>query len=216
MKAKKTIAIADDHSLFRDGIKAMLKEFPEIHVMFEANSTNDLLQQLKGKQPQVILLDISFGEGQTGSDVIETIHQRYPDIKILILSQYYDDQTIYHVMEKGASGCLPKTLDIEVLVDAVYSASERGYYFTEKVSQAMAKGATMRKKVKLPFNQPTLTDREIQVIRLICKEKRIKEIADHLCISPRTVDSYIEKIYEKTGVKKREGIVFYAMQHGLL
>ena len=215
MKIKKTIAIVDDHSLFRKGIMALLRDFEEIDVLFEAGDGNELLSLLKIKQPQVILLDISM-PGLTGIEITTTLKQKHPSVKVIILSQYFDNQTIYKLMQKGANGFLPKDADIETIVDAIYMVTEKGNYFTEAVSEALAKGAISSEKIKLPFNSPALTNREIEVLRLICKEKTIKDIGTILHLSPRTIDTYIEKLYQKTGALKREGLVFYAVDHGLL
>lgn len=215
MKIKKTIALVDDHNLFRKGIMALLKDFEEIEVLFEAGNGNELFALLKTKQPQVILLDISM-PGLSGVEITTTIKQKYPLIKIIILSQYFDNQTIYKLMQKGANGFLPKDADVETIVDAIYMVIEKGNFFTQAVSEALAKGAVSSEKIKLPFNAPTLSYREIEVLRLICKEKKIKDIGDILHLSPRTIDTYIEKLYQKTGALKREGLVFYALEHGLL
>lgn len=215
MKPKKTIAIVDDHTLFRNGMVAQFKEFEEIDVLFQAGDGKELMNQLKFKQPQVILLDIKMPV-MDGLEVMPIIREKYPDIKIIMLTQYFDDSTIYHSMEKGAHGFLPKEIDIEKVVDSIYTVIEKGYYFTEEVSKAMTKGAANKRKAVKPFASCTLTDREIAVVRLLCKQMKIKEIAEKLNVSPRTIDSYMEKIYEKTSAKSREGIVFYAIEHKLL
>ncbi|HXB41895.1 MAG TPA: response regulator transcription factor [Bacteroidia bacterium] len=215
MKPKKTIAIADDHTLFRNGMASQFKEFEEIDVIMQAGDGKDLLNQLKFKQPQVILLDIKMPV-MDGIEVLPLIREKYPDVKIIMLTQYFDDSIIYHSMEKGAHGFLPKETDIERVIDAIYAVIEKGYFFTDEVSKAMTRGAADKRKAAKPFATCTLTDREIAVVRLLCKQMKIKEIAGKLNVSPRTIDSYMEKIYEKTGAKSREGIVFYAIEHKLL
>lgn len=215
MKAKKTIAIVDDHTLFRKGMASLFDEFEEIEILFDSGNGKDLLNQLKSKQPQVILLDISMPV-LDGLEVLPIIREKYPEIKILMLTQYFDDGMIYIAMEKGAHGYLQKEADIEQVVDAIYSVLGKGYYFTDEVSRAMTKGAANKRKMSKPFATCALTEREIAVVRLLCKQMKIKEIAEKLNVSPRTIDSYMEKIYEKTGAKSREGIVFYAIDHKLL
>jgi len=117
-------------------------------------------------------------------------------------------------MEKGANGFLQKNTDIEIVIDAIYSVHEKGYYFNENISKAMVKGVTNHRKMLSSVG--TLTEREVDVVRLICKQKTIKEIADELALSPRTIDSYRENIFQKTGAKNMVGIAFYAMEHNLL
>ena len=215
MKTKKTIALVDDHDLFRKGLIALLKEFEEIEVLFEAGDGQDLLDKLKAKKPQVILLDITMPV-MNGIEAIVQIRNKYPDIKIIMLTQHTDEQTIMHLMEKGAHGFLPKSADIEIIIDSIYSAIEKGYFFTEEVSKAMAKGASAKSRSKSPFTLASLSKSEVEVVKLICKQLSIIDIGAKLCLSPRTIDSYIKKIYQKTGAKKREGIVFYAIENNLL
>lgn len=215
MRTKKTIAIVDDHDLFRKGIISLFKEFPEIQILIESGDGQDLLNQMKTKQPDVILLDISMPE-MDGIQAIDKIKRKYPDVKVIMLTQYTDEQTIYHLMEKDANGFLPKSADIETIVDAIYSVVDKGYYFTDTVSKAMVKGASNRQKSKPGFHTPSLSPREIEVVKLICKQMSIIEIGQKLCLSPRTIDSYIKNIYEKTGAKKREGIVIYAAKNNLI
>lgn len=215
MRPRKSIAIVDDHDLFRKGIISLLKEFPEIDVIIQAISGQDILNQLKIKQPDVILLDIQM-DVMTGLEALPLIKQKYPNLKIIMLTQHNDDQTIYHLIEKGAHGFLDKKEEVETIVDAIYSVLDKGYYYTEKVQKAISKGAASKQKNKLPFSACTLSEREIEVVKLICKQLGIKEIAEKLCLSPRTIDTYIENIYTKTGAKKTAGIVFYAIEHRLL
>lgn len=127
-----------------------------------------------------------------------------------------EEQLIYSLMEKGANGFLEKNTDIEVVVDAIYSVLEKGYYFNDYISKAMVKGATNHRKMAKFGAVSPLTEREIDVVRLICKQKTIREIADELALSPRTIDSYRENIFVKTGAKNIVGIAFYAIEHGLL
>jgi two-component system response regulator DegU len=215
MKARKTLALVDDHDLFLKGLNSLLKEYEELEILFQATDGNDLLNKLKNKQPQVILLDIRM-PGMDGIEALGQVRQKYPNIKIIMLTQHTEDQIIYHLMEKGANGFLAKNTDIEIVVDAIYSVIEKGYYFNDPVSKALAKGASNHKKAVLPFNACSLSDREIEVVKLICKQMTIKEIAETLCLSPRTIDTYKENIFQKTGAKNNVGVVFYAIQYNLL
>lgn len=212
---KKTLAIVDDHFLFRKGLISLLKEFKELSVIIEAKDGQDLVDKLKTKHPDVILLDIQMPV-MDGIEAIIQVRKKYPDIKIIVLTMHSEEQMIFHLMEKGANGFLPKDTDIEIVVDAIYSVIEKGYYFNDKISKAMIKGVTENKKALLPTHLSALSAREIDVVRLICKQKTIKEIAEELCLSPRTIDTYRENIFHKTGAKNIVGIAFYAIQYNLL
>jgi DNA-binding NarL/FixJ family response regulator len=211
---KKTIAVVDDHDLFRQGIVALFRDYTEIEVVIEAGDGVDLMNQLKTKSPQVVLLDINMPR-MDGITALDQLHKKYPNIKVIIISMYFEQNIIFTLMKKGAHGYLPKHADIDTVVDAVYSVLEKGFYFTEAVSRALAQGA-LKQEILNPFHSQSLTDKEIAVVKLICKQLTIKEMARQLSLSPRTIDSYIEKIYQKTGVRRREGIVMYAAQNNLL
>ena len=215
MKKKVSVAVVDDHQLFRKGIIALLKDFPEIEVVFEAGNGNELITALKTFQPDVILLDVSMPE-LAGIELLAKVKNKYPDMKVVMLSQHFDNQTIYNFMKNGANGFLPKDAEIETIIEAFHAVTEKGNYFSDKVSAALARGAVRSVKANPSFANVSLTSREIDVLRLICKEKSIQEIGDILHLSPRTIDTYIEKLYQKTGARKREGLVVFAMRHDLI
>jgi DNA-binding NarL/FixJ family response regulator len=214
-KSAKGIAVVDDHNLFRNGLASLLRESGELEVIMQASDGKDLLKQLKLKQPQLILLDIRMPV-MDGTETLCAVKEKYPDIKIIMLSQFHDEATIYHFLEKGANSFLPKETEIEILVSAIHSVLEKGYYYTEKVQSAISKGNANKHRLRIPQNICTLSDREIEVARYICKQMSIKEIAEKMYLSPRTIDTYIENIYSKTGARKTAGIVFYAIEHKLL
>lgn len=215
MKLKKTIAVVDDQYLFRQGLISLLKEYDELDVIMEASNGKELFEKLKGKQPDVVLLDLEMPV-MDGIETTIALKSNYPAVKIIILSMHTDDEFIIHLLEKGASGFLPKDKDIEEVVNAIYSVLENGYYFDARVSSAMLKGLVQSKKVIPSFSAQHLSEREIVVVNLICKEYTNKEIADKLCLSPRTIDSYRETILLKTGAKNTAGIVMYAVKYNLL
>lgn len=215
MKLKKTIAVVDDQYLFRQGLISLLKEYDDLDVIMEASNGKELLEKLNIKQPDVVLLDLEMPL-MDGIETTIAIKLNYPAVKIIILSMHTDDEFIIHLLEKGASGFLPKDKDIEVVVGAINSVLENGYYFDARVSSAMLKGLVQTKKVNPSFSSQYLSEREIVVVNLICKEYTNKEIADKLCLSPRTIDAYRSTILLKTGAKNTAGIVMYAVKYNLL
>lgn len=212
---KKTIAVVDDQVLFRQGLISLLNEFDELKVIIEASTGKDLLEKLREKEPDVVLLDLEMPV-MDGIETTIAVKQKYPDVKIIILTMHTDDAFIIHLLEKGASGFLPKDTDIEVLVDAIYSVIENGYYFDEHISKAMVQDLVKTKKVVPAFTAQPLSKREIEIIILICKEYTNKEIANKLILSSRTVDNQRQSILLKTGAKNTAGIVMYAVKHNLL
>ncbi len=211
---KKNIAVVDDHDLFRKGLVSLLKEFDDINVMIEADNGKNLFTQLKFKEPQAILLDINMPI-MDGIETTLLLREKYPHIKIIMLTMHSEEALISHLMEIGANGFLQKNADIEIVIDAIYSVIEKGYYYTENVTRAILNHSS-HKSNKTTFHSNVLSDREIEVVKLICKQMTTKEIADSLCLGTRTIDTYRENIFMKTGAKNIVGIVLYAMKHGLL
>lgn len=212
---KITIAMADDHNLFRKGLISLLKGYKELKVVTEAINGKELLESIKQMQPQVVLLNIQMPV-MNGIETLSLIKKKYPDIKVIILSGKIEEKLIFHSIEKGANCFLNKDIEIKTLVEAIYSVMEKGYYFNEMASKAMMKGVSYNKKNTLPASSSSLSNREVDVVKLICKQKTIKEIADTLCLSPRTIDTYRENIFQKTGAKNIVGVALYAIQHNLL
>lgn len=215
MKIKKTIAIVDDHILFRQGLLSLIKEFDELKVIFEASNGKELIEQLKLKQPDVILLDLAMPL-MDGAEATSIIKQRYPEIKIIILTIHNEDGLIIDLIERGANGFLCKDSDIEIVVDAIYNVIENEHYFNDRISKTLMQKLSSTKKISPFYKTSRLTDKETEIIKLICKELTNKEIADLLCLSSRTIEVYRSKILEKTGVKNTAGIVLYAIKNKLL
>jgi DNA-binding NarL/FixJ family response regulator len=214
---KKTIklAVADDQQLFRKGLVSLIDEFDDLSVVIEASNGKDLLEKLKVKTPDVILLDFEMPE-MDGIEATDIIRKKYPGIKILILTLHNEEEIILHLVEKGAHGFLLKDNPIDVVVDAIYAVIDNGYFFNDRVSKAMVNGLVRNKQIRPNFVRADLSTREIEVLKLICKEHTNKEIAEKLFISVRTVDGHREKILYKTKARNVVGMVMYAMKHGLL
>jgi len=214
MKFKKTIAVVDDEFLFRRGLISLLEEYKHIEVLFEAENGKDLLEKLKVRKPEVILMDIDMPL-INGIDATETIRDRYPDIKIIIITSSKCKEMMYSLMEKGANAFLNKNTEVKVITKAINEVIEKGYYFDYEISQVLASGIVQKNKQKITETNPKLSLREMEVVRLMCQQLTNREIADKLCLSPRTIDSYRESIFEKTGSKNAVGVVIYAFKYKL-
>ncbi len=215
MKKSIKLAVVDDQHLFRKGLISLIKEFEEIDIVIEASNGNEFVEKLKTKKPAVVLLDLEMPV-MDGIETTEFLQRKYPEIKILILTMHNEEEIILHLLEKGAHGFLLKDQPIETLVDAIYAVIENGYYFNDHISKVMVKGLVRTQKIKPNFHEVRLSEREIEVVKLICKEYTNKEIADKLFISVRTVDGHREKILQKTKAKNTVGIVMYAIKNNLL
>jgi DNA-binding NarL/FixJ family response regulator len=214
MRFKKTIAVVDDEYLFRRGIISLLGEYKQVEVLFEADNGKDLLDKLKVRKPEVILLDVEMPV-MDGVEATEKIRERYPDIKIIILTSSRSTELMYTLMEKGANAFLTKNTETKVITKAINEVIEKGFYFDYEISKALANGIIQKGKQKTPPSYNKLSNREMEVIRLICQQFTNREIADKLCLSPRTIDTYRESILEKTGCKNAVGVAIYAVKYKL-
>lgn len=215
MKNPIKLAVVDDQHLFRQGLISLLGEFEDLTMEIEAANGSELLEQLKTKKPDVVILDLEMPV-MDGIETTINLQKKYPDLKVLILTMHNEEEIILHLIEKGAHGFLLKDNQIETIVDAIYAVMENGYYFNDHVSKVMVRGLMNNQKIKPGFVDAGLSEREIEVVKLICKEFTNKEIAEKLFISVRTVDGHREKILQKTKAKNTVGIVMYAVKNGLV
>lgn len=210
------IALADDHKLFRDGIASLLRDFDELSVSFEVSNGLELFDELlKRKRPvDVLLLDVEMPK-MDGFEVLKKLKKTNPEIKTLILTMHNEDEIIYGLVELGAKGFLQKSADIEEVVDAIHSLHANELYFNEEISKRVMQKLVKKEHIKRVSINKALSEREKEVIVLICRECTTKEIAENLCISERTVDSHKKHIFEKTNSKNVAGVALYAMRTGI-
>ena len=213
---KVTLAVVDDQKLFRDGLVLLLKEYPELDVIIQAVDGKDLLEQLRTKKkPDIILLDLEMPQ-MDGIETTILLKKKYPDIRIIILTLYNEEQIVIDMIKKGVNGFIAKDTDIEILVDAIHEVKKTGVYMNNELSKLMVKRLRTSHKKHPSFNTLELTKREVDVLSLICKEFTIKEIAAKLNLSPRTVETHRENMMKKMGVRNTAGLVLYTFNNNLL
>ena len=210
------VMIADDHALFRKGMVSIIRDFEGIDIIGEASNGKELLEKMDISQPDVVLLDLKMPE-MDGMEANVEIQRKFAETKVVILSMYDDDKFIIHLIEMGANGYLLKNAEPEEVEDALHAVIINGFYFNNHVSKVMLKGLINKKKIKPQFNDEVeLTPRELQVLRLICKEHTNAEIAEKLFLSQRTIDGYRNKLLTKISARNTAGLVMYAVKSGLI
>lgn len=209
------LAVVEDQQLFRQGLLALLKEFPEMDVVIEAENGKDFMMQVKRNVPQVVILDLEMPE-MDGFETTSYINQRYPSVKIIILTQHNSEEFIHKLIKRGAHGFLLKNNDIEIIVDAIYAVIGNGYYFNEKISKSVVKGLMFKRKISPRFKKVFLTEKELEILELVCKENTNIQIADKLAIDTKTVETHKRNIIIKTNSKNIIGAVMYAVNNNLV
>lgn len=212
------IALADDHLLFREGIRTILEKNPEFEVMIEANNGRELLNEIKkhSELPDVVLLDIRMPE-MDGFQTVEKLQDAFPTVKTIVLSMHDEARHIVRMIEIGANGYLLKSARPEEVVNSILLVIENDYYFNNKINALMSKVIRSKDNLGIKVDLPVkLTSREYEVLELICKEFTTKEIGDQLFLSARTIEGHRKHLIEKVGVKNVAGLVVYALKYDLV
>jgi len=210
-----TVGIADDHKIFRKGVILSLRPYTNISFIFEAENGEDLLEKLQGEQPDIVLLDLRM-PGKDGIDTTKEISKRFPNIRILILTMYEDERFVSHLMENGANGYLLKNADPAEIKKAIMEVMARGYYLNNFVNRVLLKKSAKNKAIPSLNTEINISEKEKEVIRLLCLEFTASEIAQKMEISARTVESVKDRLMERFGLKNTAGLVFYAVKNNLI
>jgi DNA-binding NarL/FixJ family response regulator len=209
------VIIADDHALFRAGVKTALSVKKDVELIAEADNGMQLLNLLKHLEPDVVLLDIQMPI-MDGITTLPEIRKLYPHIKVIILSMHNDHSMISKLMEIGANSYLTKNSDSETIYNAIKTCYEQEFFFNELTNKALLTGLRTRRAESGSVQEVNLTEKELTILKLMCEEKTTKEIADLVEISPRTVEAIRDKLKTKTGAKSMAGLVMYAVKNGII
>jgi len=211
------VIIADDHVLYRAGVKAALSQKTDIKIIAEADNGMHLINMLKSIPVDVILLDIQMPV-MDGIQALPEIRKVAPNAKVIMLTMMDEHSMITKLMEIGANSYLSKTSDSEIIYDAIKTCHKDEYYFNALTNQALLTNLKQR-NIQIPQQLATqdaqLNEKETMILRLMCEEKSTKEIADIVELSPRTVEALRDKLKVKTGTKSTAGLILYAVKHKL-
>ena len=209
---KTRVLIADDHPIVRSGIRAELTRHSDFQIVGEAVTADEVIQLVSQAATDIIILDISM-PGIKAAEVIKRIGKSHPDTKILVLTAHGDKGTIMSMLKAGAHGYVLKDEDPEVVPDAIRTVMSGKNWVSPSVTTLMV-GKLRDGKPK--SNSGVLTEREIEVIRLIADGLTTKDIASRLNIADRTVEFNVSNIYDKLGVNTRGAIVHWAQENDVL
>ena len=210
---KLSILIVDDHKLFREGLKLLLLNLDEIVEVREASDGEMFLNMIKNYWPDLVLMDIEMPK-INGIEATTRALELYPDMKIMALSMYGDEEYFQKMIDAGVCGFLLKNSEFSEVKKAIITASQGNNYFTEEILYKLVN----RFKTKSPQPDPavTLSDRELEVLLLICKGLSNQEIAEKLFISKRTVDHHRASLLTKTDTRNAASLVIYAIKHKMI
>lgn len=207
------IAIADDHAILRKGLINILSFYKDIEVVAEAGNGAELIEKLSSKQqelPHVVILDINMPV-MDGFTAARAIRKNWPEIKILALSMYDNEENIIKMLRSGANGYVLKDIDPKDLCHAIQHLRRNDFYYSEQVT-----GKLLYKLQQTEDEKQSLTERELEFLQNCCSEMTYKEIAEKMYISPRTVDGYREGLFQKLNISSRVGLALHAIKLGLV
>ena len=208
------IALVDDHSLFRRGMRLLLASHPDFEVVAEAASGEEFLELLPSLRPDVVFMDYSM-PGLNGAQTTERALELMPDMKVVTLSMFGDNIYYTRMVECGAKGFLLKDSEFDEVVAAVQTVYEGGTYFSASLLDSLTSSIRAGRVADID-GQDRLSEREIEILVDICRGYSTQEIADRLFISKRTVDKHRASILEKSGCKNSTSLVVYAIKRGLV
>lgn len=209
------IALVDDHVLLRNGLARLVSGIG-CNVLFEADNGEDFINKLaKLQTPDLVLMDINMPV-MDGFQTMAWISEHQPEIKVLALSMIDDEDAVIRMLRNGARGYLLKESSAAELKAAMDAVVHHGFYYSEMVTGKLIHSLSHESSAQ-SFTLPHhLTEKERDFLKLICSELTYKEIADKMKISPRTVDTYRDHLFEKLDLKTRTGLVIYAIKHGIV
>jgi len=206
------ILIADDHTIFREGLKHILTEYSDLIVTDEAKNGQEVLEKVWNDEYDMVLLDISM-PGMNGLEVLKRLKKEKPKLSVLVLSMHPEEQYAVRVLKSGASGYLTKESATDELITAIRKISQGRKYITSSLAERLALG--LETDAEKPPHE-TLSDREYQVLLMIASGKTITQIAKELFLSVKTVSSHRSHILEKMEMKTNAELTHYVIKHNLL
>ena len=214
------LALCDDHNLFRVGMANILGQVHDFELILEAGNGQELIDKMPRKMPDVVLLDLQMPV-MDGPQTADYLREHWPLVKIVVLTMHDEDRMVLHLLEKGVSGYLLKDAEAGEVEKAVRKVIDEGVYLNEFVSKAMLRKMTNKTAVARPLNafynsKILLSEREKEVLTLICEGLSTNEISEKIFLSPRTVEGHRLRILEKTGTKNTAGMVAYAFKNDLV
>lgn len=206
------VVIADDHQLVREGVKKVLSADPDIVLVGEAADLQSTLSVLEATETDLLLLDLTLSPIHE-LDALRTVVERFPGIRVLVLSSHSEERFGIPVLKLGAAGYIPKSLTVDVVLKAIHKVHTSGRYLSESLADILAD------EVSSPHPRHAyerLTDRELQVLRLLAMGHPVKQVAARLDISVSSVNTYRSRIFVKLQLRSNAELIRYAIHHGLV
>jgi two-component system response regulator NreC len=211
------VLLADDHTLIRSGIATLLQGYKDIDVVGEAQDGEEAVEKAGELEPDVVVIDLSMPR-LSGIEATKIITRMHPRVRVLVLTMHENEEYVYQILKSGAGGYVLKSAGREELSSAIRAVARGEKFFSPRISEIMAEGYVRRKEggeTLTNQGEIPLTRREREILALVVDGRTNQQIADELCISPRTVDTHRTNIMQKLDIHDLANLVRYAIQHGL-
>jgi len=209
------VVIADDHTILRQGIKALLDNQAGIEVIGEAKDGREALTLIERLLPDVILMDIAM-PGLNGLEATRRIKKKFPGIKVLVLTMYTNEEYVFQILQAGANGYLVKETAFQDLISAIKAVHRDEAFMSPSISKKVINRYTQRVREANATTGDMLTTREREILQLIAEGSSSKKIAEALFISPKTVETHRTHIMDKLNIHNRTDLIKYAIRTGIV
>lgn len=207
------VLVVDDHDLVRTGITRMLADIDGLQVIGQADSGEEALKKVRELKPDVVLMDVKM-PGIGGLEATRKLLRSYPDLKVIAVTACEDDLFPTRLLQAGAAGYLTKGAALEEMVQAIRMAFAGQRYISSQIAQQLALKSFQPNNSGSPFD--SLSEREIQIALMIANCHKVQTISDKLCLSPKTVNTYRYRIYEKLSITSDVELALLAVRHGMV
>jgi two-component system, NarL family, response regulator LiaR len=209
------IHIVEDHQIFRQGLKVVLSDIPNVEVIAESSNGKEFLAQLSIKVPDIVFMDIKMPE-MDGIKATEEALLKYPDLKIIILSMFGEEEYIQRMIQLGICGFILKNSDKTVIEKAIQLVSTGNHYFSSEIMTVLARSIYKSSREKSTREEIDISERELELLNNLSQGLSNKEIADKMFISPRTVEGYKSKLMQKTGLNNSLNLILWAIKNNIV
>ena len=216
MMKKIKVIIVDDHKIFRDGLMLLLKHFDFLEVIGEASNGEEFLELLNDKVPDIVLMDIKMPK-LNGIEATRIALKNYSGLKIIALTTFFEDEYVEEMLLSGVEGYMLKRSNVEDFEKAIRKVFEGGCYFSDEIIDVITRNLSKYREQKSAKQEiPDFSDREKQILELVCKGFSNDQIADRIFLSPKTIEKHKSSLFQKTGTFNTVNLVIYAFKNQLV
>lgn len=211
-----SVAIVDDHKIFRDGFKLLLGQFPFVQLVGEAFNGNEFLELIESVTPDIVFMDINMPR-LNGIEAAKLALEKYPDMKIIALTTFPDEEYVEQMLMAGVEGYMLKNSEIEEFEKAILKVNQGGNYFSAEILAILSRNLSRsRRKADLKGSLPEFSSREKEILELLCHGYNNKQISEIVYLNPKTVEKYKSTLFRKTNCLNTVNLVIYAFKNQLI